>query len=44
MNGSGNSKENFIVTGAINAGINVLDKALPSLGRFDRKIIIDKPN
>ena len=37
-------KENIIVIGAINTGINILDKDLLSLGRFDKKIIIDKPN
>ncbi|MDR0676168.1 MAG: AAA family ATPase [Elusimicrobiota bacterium] len=44
MDGLGEAAQNVIVVGATNAGEDVLDKALLRPGRFDRKIIIDKPN
>ncbi len=44
MDGLDGAGSNVIVMGATNAGEDVLDKALLRPGRFDRKIIIDKPN
>lgn len=43
MDGLRDSKENIIVIGATNADISKLDPALLRPGRFDRKIVIDRP-
>ena len=44
MDGLDGDGQNVIVIGATNASEDVLDKALLRPGRFDRRIIIDKPN
>jgi cell division protease FtsH len=44
MDGLDVGSQNVIVMGATNAEEDVLDKALLRPGRFDRKIIIDRPN
>ncbi len=43
MDGLGEKKENIIVIGATNSAESVLDPALLRPGRFDRKIVIDRP-
>jgi cell division protease FtsH len=43
MDGLGNKKENVIVIGATNSAESILDPALLRPGRFDRKIMIDRP-
>lgn len=43
MDGLGEKKENIIVIGATNSAESILDPALLRPGRFDRKIMIDKP-
>lgn len=44
MDGLGDNLQNVIVIGATNASEDVLDQALLRPGRFDRKIIVTKPN
>ncbi len=43
MDGLGEKKENIIVIGATNSAESILDPALLRPGRFDRKIMIDRP-
>ncbi len=43
MDGLGERKENIIVIGATNSAEDILDPALLRPGRFDRKILIDRP-
>lgn len=43
MDGLRDTKENIIVIGATNTDISKLDPALLRPGRFDRKIVIDRP-
>jgi len=44
MDGLKDKNHNIVLIGATNAPENYLDQALLRPGRFDRKIIVDKPN
>ena len=44
MDGLKDKDYNIVLIGATNVGENYLDEALLRPGRFDRKIIVDKPN